>query len=149
MSLLLEFLLWLGVAALYAGFAGVMGVLLNRTLIERRPQSRALSIGHAALIFIPASLLMLRMPMWPVWFRLLVLVWGLTIVWLGMTQPTWAPDLVWRSGFGHRYFAGSMLLTASWALCLTWLSPAIPPLMVAAAALGAAVASISSAPRLI
>lgn len=130
-----------GVAATYLGFAGVLGVLL------RRAQSWWLPAAHGGLIVLPATVLVLRFEPWPFWFSLLLFAAGALTVALGAIQPDWTPDNLWSLAFGQRYFAATMLVAALWGLSLAMTSPAVMPAALGAAALGAALASLSKAPR--
>lgn len=136
-----------GIAAIYLGFAGVMGVLLHQVRRSQRQASRRLAALHGVLIMLPATVVILGFNGWPNWFSLGLFAAGLATVILGAVQPSWTPAKVWSLAFGQRYFGAAMLLAALWGLSLAWLTPALVPAAVAAAALAAAFTSITNAPR--
>lgn len=138
--------LFAGIAAIYLGFAGVMGVLLHRARHAARSQPWWLATLHGALILLPATVLILRFEAWPVWASLALFIGGVAAVALGAIQPPWMPQALWGLAFGQRYFALAMLLAALWGLSFSLASPALVPAAVGAAALAAALASIRSTP---
>ncbi len=141
----LQLSLWLGVSALYLGFAGVMGVLLRRTWHGSILRwQKELTAGYGLLLFVPASILMAGFPGWTPLGRLLTLALGLNVVGLAVFQPKWLPANVWRRAFGRRYFAGVMALAAFWGVNLSMATEALVPTLVAAAAGFAGVASLHS-----
>lgn len=145
--LLLQTTLWLGVAAIYLGFAGVMGVLLRA--LHRQPATglRWLAWLHGGLVLTPATFFILRLEVWPFTVGLAVLAAGIAALYLGATQPSWAPDALWVGRFAHRYFAAAMALAATWALLVAWRQPNLGPTVLAAAAIGASLAALAKTPR--
>ena len=139
--------LWFGIAAIYLGFAGTFGLLIRRLQQRSKPEDRWLAVLHGALILLPATVLVLGFQAWSILFSLLIVLIGFAIAWLTTTQPAWSPIEWWRPKFGHRYFAVSMALAASWALALSWQRVSLAPAILAAAALAAALASISKTPQ--
>lgn len=144
---LLQTTLWLGIAAIYLGFAGVMGVILRA--LRRSPSTglRWLAWLHGGLVLAPATFFILRLEAWPDLVALAVLAAGAAVIWLGATQPNWAPAKLWAGEFAHRYFAAAMALAAAWALLVTWRQPNLGPSILAAAAIGAALAALTKTPR--
>lgn len=138
--------LFAGVAALYLGFAGVMGVLLHRARQIPRNRPWWLVTLHGTLILVPASILVLGFEAWPTWASVALFAGGVGVIALGAIQPPWLPRSLWGLAFGQRYFALAMLLAALWGLSFSLTSPALVPAAVAAAALAAALASITSSP---
>lgn len=138
--------LFAGVAVLYLGFAGVMGVLLHRARHIARARPWWLVTLHGAFILLPATILVLSFEAWPTWASIGLFVGGVTTIALGAIQPAWMPDSLWGIAFGQRYFALAMLLAALWGLSFSLSSPALVPAAVGAAALAAALASITKSP---
>lgn len=144
---LLQSTLWLGIAALYLGFAGVMGVLLRSARQEINTDRSGLALLHGVLVLIPASLFILRPEIWPLPMALTVLAMGLITMWLGAVQPGWTPPRIWRPSFGQRYFASAMALTALWSLLFVWQAPGPGPALLAITSVGAAFASFNKEPQ--
>lgn len=144
---LLQTTLWLGVAAIYLGFAGVMGVLLR--MLQRRQATglRWLAWLHGGLVMVPATYFILRLEAWPSLVALAVLAAGTTVLWLGATQPSWAPASLWAGQFAHRYFAAAMALAATWSLLVAWRQPNLGPSILAVAAIGASLAALTKTPK--
>ena len=138
--------LFAGVAVLYLGFAGVMGVLLHRARHIARARPWWLVTLHGALILLPATILVLGFEAWPAWASLALFIGGVGVIGLGAVQPPWIPDSLWGLAFGQRYFALAMLLAALWGLSFSLSTPALVPAAVGAAALAAALASITKSP---
>lgn len=136
-----------GIAAIYLGFAGVMGVLLHEIRGSHSETPRGLAALHGFLIMLPATVVILGFNGWPAWLSLSLFAAGLAAVVLGATQPAWTPTKLWSLAFGQRYFGAAMLLAALWGISLAWLTPALVPAAVGAAALAAAFTSITKAPR--
>lgn len=144
---LLQSTLWLGIAALYLGFAGVMGVLLRSARQRNEASARWLAAVHGILVLIPASLFILRPEIWPTPMALTVLGGGAATLSLGAFQPDWTPRQLWRPTFGQRYFGVAMALTALWSLLVAWQAPSAGPAILAATSIGAACASLAKAPQ--
>lgn len=138
--------LFAGIAALYLGFAGVMGVLLHRARRIAHARPWWLVTLHGVLILLPATILVLGFEAWPSWASLALFVGGIATIALGAIQPAWIPESLWGLAFGQRYFALAMLLAALWGLSFSLSSPALVPAAVGAAALAAALASITKSP---
>lgn len=140
--------LWLGVAALHMGFAGVTGVLLRRAhLALARPRDGLLAIAYASLLFLPSTVLVLHFPEWSFPARLALVLAGLAAVWVAACQPAWTPASLWRRSFGHRYFAAVMLLAAIWGIGLGSAAASLAAALLGAAASLAGAASLFTAPR--
>ncbi len=145
--MLLQSMLWLGIAALYLGFAGVMGVLLRSAHRQGNRTSWWLAGLHGGLVLAPASLFILRPEIWPPVLALSVFAVGLGIIWLGAAQPDWTPPRFWQATFGQRYFGSAMLVTAAWSLFVAWRQPGLGPAILAATSIGAALASLAKQPQ--
>lgn len=145
--LLRELTLWLGIAAIYLGFAGAFGLLLRRSKQQGQPTDRWLVWLHGGLILLPATILVLSFSAWPFIFSSVVVLLGALTAYFSFTQPSWTPVRWWQAGFGQRYFAASMALAALWALTLTWQQLSLAPALIAAASLAAGFASLSKAPQ--
>jgi hypothetical protein len=143
---LLQLALWLGVATLYLGFAGVMGVLLHLAQ-GGSSLARRLAWVHGSLVLLPASVLVLRLRAWPLSVALAVVAAGVLVLWLAAVQPKWTPPTLWRASFGHRYFASAMAISAVWGLVLGWQQPNLIPAVIGALALAAAFASLTKSPQ--
>ena len=139
--------LWLGIAAIYLGFAGTFGLLIRRLQQRSKPEDRWLALLHGALILLPATVLILGYSAWPVLFSFLIVLIGTGIAWLSTIQPDWTPIRWWQPSFGHRYFAASMALAALWALALAWQRFSLAPAILAAAALTAGLAALTKTPQ--
>jgi hypothetical protein len=140
--------LWAGMAALYLGFAGVMGILIRRArLPSASPFDRSLAAVHAALLFGPASALVVSVPEWPMGLRALILAGGLLTTLLAAAQPRWTPKTLWRRPFGQRYFAAVMALAALWEIGLAISSRTLAPTVMGTAAGVAGTASFLSTLR--
>ncbi len=144
---MITIILSFGIAAIYLGFAGVMGVLLHRIRGSHQNTPRGLAALHGILVMLPATVVILAFEGWPSWISLGLFAAGVTTVMLGAIQPSWTPAKLWSLAFGQRYFAAAMLLAALWGISLAWLTPALVPGAVAAAALAAAFTSMTKAPR--
>lgn len=143
----LQLTLWLGIAAIYLGFAGTFGLLLRKMERHDRPLHRWLVLLHGGLILLPSTILVLGFDAWPLSLSLTVVLAGAGIVYLGARQPGWTPVQLWHPSFGQRYFAASMALAALWSLALAWQRPALAPAILAAAALAASLALLAKSPR--
>ena len=153
----IQIMFWLAISTLYVGFAGVMGILINRTL--RFGNSRfdlALAFVHGFLLFLPATVLVLAMEPMALSARLLLIGAAFALVWLSAAQPSWLPHGLWEAAFGHRYLAGAMWLAALCGILLTLAivqmsgfptREALAPMLVAASALLAGAASVFSSSR--
>lgn len=141
-------LLWLGVTALYIGFAGVLGVLLKRAVSNSTTNDILLSLLHGICLFIPASIFVLWMPESSPWIQTPVFLSGLTSVFLGFKQPNTIPDRLWRRPFVLRYFGTAMIFATLWGLSLLLADDIllIAPLMLATSF--ASTISFLSAPRI-
>ncbi len=139
--------LWLGIAAIYLGFAGTFGLLIRRLQQRSQPEDRWLALLHGALILLPATVLILGYSAWPILFSFLIVLIGSGIAWLSTTQPDWTPIRWWQPSFGHRYFAASMALAALWALALAWQHFSLASAILAAAALTAGLAALTKTPQ--
>jgi hypothetical protein len=140
--------LWLGVSTIYWGFSGVMGILLRRAWSSRmNPSIRILAIVHCLLLFLPASILILRHSEWHFMGRIFLISAGFAIAALSATQPNQIPAKFWHRTFGHRYFAGTMALTTLWGLSLTFTTHTLAPSIVAVAASLTGAASWHTASR--
>lgn len=144
---LLQLSLWLGVATLYLGFAGVMGVLLHMAHQAESETARRLAWLHGGLILLPASLFILRLRVWPAAISWSVLAAGGLVLWAATAQPRWTPASLWRRSFGHRYFASAMAFAALWGLILSWQQPNPMPAVIGASALAASFASLTKSPE--
>jgi hypothetical protein len=128
-------LLLLGVGTLYIGYAGVMGVLIRRaTASPSRLLDGILAFSHGLLLFLPASILVIRLGALSLVVRWILLIGGLIIVAMAAKQPQWTPQKLWRRSFGQRYFAASMALAAFWALCMAAAKPNLAPALLGVAA---------------
>lgn len=146
----IRIILSLGVITLYLGFAGVLGVLLQRARNNAKPGGmRALTLLYAGLLFLPASIGILGFADWPRWVRFAIALAGLGITWLGYQQPHQLPEMIWERTFAHAYFAVVMALAAAWGFSLSFATQAFLPLPVAAAASLASLSSLLAATRLI
>jgi hypothetical protein len=143
----LQLTLWLGIAAIYLGFAGTFGLLLRRWQRGSQPGDRWLTLLHGILILLPATILVLGFKPWPLLFSLTIILAGGLITYLGTTQPSWTPVRWWQPSFGQRYFAASMAIAALWALAVAWRRISLAPAILAAAALAAALASLTKSPQ--
>jgi len=144
---LLNLTLWLGVAALYLGFAAVLGALVR---LARGGADRwlvMLGALHAVLVVAPASVLILGWSAWPAPLGRTLLLAGVAAAWVGLERPAWVPTSWWRLAFAQRYFGFAMAIAAAWALIWIWHQPALGPAIVASAALAAALASFSKSPQ--
>lgn len=144
---LLQLSLWLGVATLYLGFAGVMGVLIHLAKRTGSATARRLAWMHGGLILLPASLFVLQLRVWPQPVSWAVLAIGAAVLWTAAAQPGWTPESLWRPSFGHRYFASSMVFAALWGLILSWQQPSLMPAVIGASALAASFASLTKSPQ--
>ncbi|NIS80450.1 MAG: hypothetical protein GTO14_09655 [Anaerolineales bacterium] len=145
----INLLLWLGVSILFFGFAGVMGVLIRSTQHGAEwDWKRLLTIVYAALLFLPASILVLGLQDWPLWARWLVVTAGIGTAWLGYKQPARLPKHLWGRAFAQRYFAVAMAFAMAWGFCLTLATRVFHPVPVTAAASLAGIVSLLTAPRL-
>lgn len=146
--LLLRLLLWLGVSLQYLGFAGVMGILLRRTWLASRSLWKIeLAVAYGLFLFLPASILVIGLPGWPLWSQVFTLAAGLCVVWLSSTQPRWIPKTIWGRTFGQRFFAGSMALAALWGVGLMLSTQTLAPILVTSGASMAGIASLRALPR--
>jgi hypothetical protein len=143
----LQVSLLLGVATLYLGFAGVMGVLLHLARQAGSVTARRLAWLHGGLILAPASLFILRLQAWPTAMSWALLAAGGVVLWAAATQPRWTPASLWRPSFGHKYFASAMAFAALWGLILSWLQPNLIPAVIGASALAASFASLTKSPQ--
>lgn len=126
-----------------------MGVLIRS--VRSRPEwdwKRVVTIIYAALLFLPASILVLGFQAWPLWIQVGVFIAGMGTAWLGYKQPTRIPKHLWGRAFAHRYFAVAMALAVIWGFSLMLASRAFVPVPVTAAASLAGAASLITAPRL-
>lgn len=116
---MLPLLLSLGIAALYLGFAGVLGALLA---LAMKPAHRllyaTLAAVHGALLLVPATIFVLGTADWPQWVRIILVLLAGAVAFITATRPSWTPEHVWHPSFKHQYFAGTMILTAAWGLGL-------------------------------
>lgn len=144
---LLQLSLWLGVATLYLGFAGVMGVLVHWARKDDSTTARRLAWLHGGLILLPASLFVLRVRAWPQPISWALLAAGAFVLWAAAAQPRWTPASLWRPSFGHRYFASAMAFAALWGLILSWQQPNLFPAVIGASALAASFASLTKSPQ--
>ena len=142
-----ELTLWLGMAAIYLGFAGVFGSLLRRSQQRHQPSDRWLAWLHGSLILLPATILVLGFRAWPVLYSLSLVFLGAITAYFSAAQPSWTPVQWWHSKFGRRYFAASMALAALWALTLIWQQLSLAPAMLAFASLAAGFASLAKSPQ--
>ncbi|MFP3854219.1 MAG: hypothetical protein ACLFWD_08005 [Anaerolineales bacterium] len=143
----LQLTLWLGITAIYLGFAGTFGLLLRKVSRRDRPLHHWLAILHGGLILLPSTILVLGFDAWPLALSLMLVLAGAGIAYLGARQPGWTPVQLWNPTFGQRYFAVSMALAALWALAFAWQRPALAPAILAAAALAASLASLTKSPQ--
>jgi hypothetical protein len=126
--------LWLGVVALYLGFAAVQGVLLRPPSRSPAWVSWAAALAYGLLLFIPSSFFVARFLSWPTSLRIVLLSLALLLVWLGRNPPaSWATDLS-EARLGRLYFAGSMALVALWASAAALTSPSAAPVLLGAIA---------------
>lgn len=130
-----QFLLFFGAGALYIGYSGVMGVLIRRA---KHPERRALDIaavsGHGLLLFLPASIVLLGLVELSLLARIMLIFSGVCVVAMGLIQPQWTPEKLWKRAFGYRYFAIAMAFAAIWGLGLALSSNSLPPAIIGAAA---------------
>ena len=130
-----QILLLLGVGTLYIGYAGVLGVLIRRaTASPFRPLDGILAFFHGLLLFLPASVLVIRLGELSFVVRWILLIGGLMIVVMAAKQPQWTPQTLWRRSFGRRYFAASMALAAFWSLCMAAAKTNLAPALLGVAA---------------
>jgi len=130
----------LGIASIYLGFAGGMGLLLRRIRASQNRPDRLVACAYACLLYLPGTVLVLSLSNWPLAGRLLLVSGGAVATALAAVQPEWAPRLLWQRRFGQRYLALAMVLTllgeVAWALAAPGLGPSL--IGVAAGAAGAA-----------
>jgi hypothetical protein len=142
-----QILLFLGVGALYIGYSGVMGVLVRRAT---HPDRRALDVlvvtGHAILLFLPASIVVFGLTDLSLLARFLLVSIGICVAVMGLIQPHWTPEKLWKRAFGYRYFAIAMALAAIWGLGLAFSSSSVPPAILGAAAGIACAVSLNLSP---
>jgi hypothetical protein len=145
--MLIQLILWLAAAALYLGYAAVLGILIWRA---RRPGSQAwdrwAALAHALLLFLPASAFIVGQEGASPLLRFSAVLAALAVAALATFQPSWFPHRIWRRTFGHRYFAAAMALAALWGMCLALLyPPALPGAVLGGAAGLAGAASLVTA----
>ncbi len=137
----------LGVGALYVGYAGVMGVLIRRaTHSKRRTLDIAMAAAHGLLLFLPASTVVLGLVDLSLLVRLCLLGIGLGVAAMGLIQPSWTPEKLWRPTFGYRYFALAMALAAIWGLGAGLMKTSLAPTILGAAAGIACAISLNTTP---
>jgi hypothetical protein len=142
-----QILLLLGVGALYLGYSGVMGVLIRRaTHPERQFLDIAAVSAHAFLLFVPASIVLLGLAELSLLVRILILISGVGVAAMGLIQPHWTPEKLWKRTFGYRYFAIAMALAAIWGLGLAFSNNSLPPAILGAAAGLACAVSLNLSP---
>jgi hypothetical protein len=144
---LLDLTLWLAVAALYLGFACVLGVLVRQARAAGDRWLIALSLVHAILVVTPASVLVLNWSAWPTAVGVGLLIAGVAAAWIGLERPAWVPASWWQQAFAQRYFGIAMTVAALWSLVWIWRQPALGPSIVAGAALAAALTSFARTPQ--
>lgn len=141
-----QFLLWFAITSLYLGFSAGLGVLIHRirngfgSHVERR-----MAILYTLLIFLPSSILVVERADTHFVLRLMVLIGGLGLVWLGASQPSWIPEQLWGRTFGRRYLAATMGFATAWTVNLALTTQALPALILATSAGLAGAASLFTA----
>ena len=130
-----QILLFLGAGALYVGYSGVMGVLIRRAT---HPERRALDIAavnvHGFFLFLPASIVLLGLVELSLLARIMLIFSGVGVAAMGLIQPHWTPDKLWKRRFGYRYFATAMAFAAIWGIGLAVSSNSLPAAIIGAAA---------------
>lgn len=141
----LSLLLWLGITLLYLGFAAVFGVLVRQAASAGNLRAWALASGHAALVFGPASIVVLGLEAPAPVLRLGVFLAGMAAMGLSYRQPDWAPPSMWQVRSGQRYFSIAMAIAAIWALLTIWTQPALGSALIVASAISASASSLTKA----
>jgi hypothetical protein len=141
-------LLWLGVTALYIGFAAVLGVLAKHAANGSTTSNKSLAWLHGTFIFIPASIFVLWMPESTPWIQIPVVLSGLAAAYLAFKQPKTLPSHLWERTFALRYFGTTMLFATLWGLSVLLADDVllILPLMLATSF--ASTVSFLNAPRI-
>lgn len=134
--------LWSGIITLYLGIAGAVGVTSRRAFRQGIPSSkRLLAVGYTFALFLPSTAFVWAIGDWPTWARALLFGIGLLAVMAAYAQPRWAPSVLWRSAFAHRYLAGVMALTALWGISQAVAGSPAAPMLIAVSAVAAGAAS--------
>ena len=122
---------WISTLALYIGFGAVMGILLKRasSKLHRHPYLE-LAIAYGLSFFLPASILLLGNPEWPIFGRISLVSVGFFVALLGILQPRWVPSTIWRRAFGHRYFAVALALVVLWGLSTMLETQTFAPILI-------------------
>jgi hypothetical protein len=138
----------LAIAGLFTGYAGVLGHLLQRTWRSQRPLAEGgMTLAYAALLMLPACILILGHTDWHIALRLCVLAFGAAATSLAAVQPPWLPSELWQRPFAQRYFGAAMALASACCLCLALENPALPPALVGTATLTAGIAILLPRPH--
>lgn len=140
--MVLQLSLWSGIITLYLGIAGAVGVF-TRQAFRRGVSSteRLLAAGYTFALFLPSTAFVFALSDWPTWVRGLLFGLGLGVVWVAYARPSWAPQALWKSGFGQRYLAGVMALTALWGISQAAAGSPAAPVLIAVSAVAAGAAS--------
>jgi hypothetical protein len=123
-----------------------MAYLVQRVVNDiHRAQNYIHALAFGSLLFLPSTILILRLNEWPLILSVLIIVGGLSVVVIGGLQPDWIPDHLMRRSFGHHYFAATMFLSAFWSLAVSITSPTPVTPLLAIAAYSVGVASWNAA----
>lgn len=142
-----QIFLFLGAGALYIGYSGVMGVLVRRAT---HPDRRALDVfmvtAHGILLFFPASIVVFGLTDLSLPARIVLVSIGICVAVMGIIQPHWTPEKLWKRAFGYRYFGIAMALAAIWGLGLAFSNFSLPPAILGAVAGVACAVSLNLSP---
>ncbi len=143
-----EIAFWIGIVALYVGFSGVLGLLVHRAWPdERSAHARILAALFATFVFFP-SILFIAGALELEWaLRIVLIAFGIWVVYLGAHQPGWLPANIWEGPFGRHYFGATMACASLWSISHALFSNASATLLLGIAALFASAAAIRSALR--
>ncbi|GMR09631.1 MAG: hypothetical protein BMS9Abin28_0450 [Anaerolineae bacterium] len=144
--MILQLTLWSGIATLYLGIAGAVGIFSRQAITETPgARDRLLAASYSIALFLPATALVLAMVESAL--RFIILALAVAAIWAAYTRPSWIPEFVWRRTFTHRYLAGAMALAALWGISQALAGSSAAPLLISISAIAAAAASSGTALR--
>ena len=139
--MLQELLITLGIAALYFCFSAGMGWLIHATHHTTR-KGLLLAIGYSLVLYLPATIFVLRFSVPMPLFRLIIIAMGFTLAAVSAIQPAWFPPYLWDQPYRGGALTLVMGLAAIWGLSFAVANETSTTLLIVLATLSAALASL-------
>ena len=139
--MLQELLITLGIITLYVCFSAGLGLAIHASLNHSRG-GWLLATAYAMVLYLPASIFVLRFPVPPLPLRITILSIGIFVAVVSAIQPKWVPTHMWEQPYRGGALTLAMGLAAIWGVSFAYASGSSTTLLLVLATLSAALASL-------